>query len=64
MLLMLRQDVFFQKDRLNILISTAFKYFMIFAILFKKLQNVELIKSFREKKLKSLVSAKYKVPYF
>ena len=46
MLLMLRQNVFFQKDRLDILISTAFKYFVIFAILLKKLQNVELAKCF------------------
>ena len=61
---MLRQDVFFKKHRLNILNFTAFKYFVIFEILFKNLQNVELVKSFREKKSKSLVPAKYKLPYF
>ena len=61
---MLRQDVFFEKDRLNILISTAFKYFAIFAILLKNVPNVELAKSFPEKNLKTLVPEKYKVPYF
>ena len=42
---MLRKDISFKKDRLNILISTAIKYFVIFTIPFKNLQNVELAKS-------------------
>ena len=61
---MLRQDVFFQKDKLNIVISTAFKYFVIFAILLKicKIQNWQ--KVFGKKNRKVYIPAKYKVPYF
>ena len=56
---MLQQDVFFQKNRLN----TAFKYFD-FRDSLKKFAKCRTGKKVLRKKSKSLVPAKYKVPYF